>query len=137
MSAVRRWAIAGCFATALAFSLAAWASGPSGTQRPAGRLLLSGVVKGLYPGAHAQLRVRLRNRMASGVRVVSVTARVSDAAPGCTRANLRVGRYRGHVFVPRRRSRAVILRVSMPRSAPDACRGAVFRIAFRARAVQA
>src|SRR5438552_2749953 len=104
MGAVRRWVIAGSFATALAFSLAAWASGPSGTRRPTGRLGLFGSVKGLYPGAHARLRVRLRNSMASGVRVVSVAAKVSDAVPGCSRANLRVGHYRGHVFVPSRRS---------------------------------
>jgi hypothetical protein len=98
--------------------------------------VLSGSVKGLYPGAHAPLRVRLRNRAPYAVRVLEVTAKAANARRGCRHENLRVGRFGGHVLIAGRRSRTVTLRLVMQRGAPDACRNAVFRLAFNARAVR-
>jgi hypothetical protein len=88
---------------ALAATGSARMSGKGGRHvAPARALKITGGVRGLYPGARARLRLRVRN-------------------------------LRGKPVVRAHRTRRIVLRVTMLRSAPDACKGAVFRLRFRAR----
>lgn len=100
------------------------------------RLLLSGHVGGLYPGARMRLRVRLRSRLPFAVKVRSIRARIGDAGSGCSRGNLRVRSYRGHMRIPPHGSKRAALRIEMSSGAPVACQGARFPVRFKARATR-
>ncbi|MDX6490453.1 MAG: hypothetical protein QOD43_698 [Gaiellaceae bacterium] len=133
-------ALAGGLAVLLALSLASWA-GNFGPRRervrsPSG-LVVAGSIKGLYPGARKRLRLKIRNRLGVRMKLTSLTVLVRDGRWNCRGANVRVGRFRGRLLLPPRRRRAVTLVVSMPKTAPDPCQGAVFRLVFRAKAVRA
>jgi hypothetical protein len=132
-------ALAGALAMLLAFALAALAAGLGPRHqrvKPSTGLLVTGSVKGLYPGAHRRLRLNVRNRLAARVRLTSLTVRVRDARWNCPAANLRVARFRGRLSLPAGKRRLLNLEVSMPKAAPDSCKGATFPLVFRARAVR-
>jgi hypothetical protein len=124
----------------LALSLAAWAAGvgPGGKRKkPSAAIVVTGSVKGLYPGARRRMRLQVRNRLDVRMKLTSLTVLVRDARWNCRGANVRVGRFRGRLLLPARRRRALTLVVSMPKAAPDPCQGAAFRLVFKARAVRA
>lgn len=121
-------------AVVLGISSAAPAADEGAAVRRGPALALRGSVAGLYPGARRPLRVRIRNRRPFPVRVLALRARVvGGGRRGCTRKYLVVAPRRLRLRVPPRRARSVLLRVTMRRSAPDACKRAVFRLAFSAR----
>jgi hypothetical protein len=129
-------------AVSLAVVLGLAAVVPAARQRGPTRrgpaLVLRGSVAGLYPGARLPLRVRIRNRQPFAVRVLAVRARVSGRGRrGCARSNVAVSPRPLRLRVPARRARTALLRVTMRRGAPDACKGAVFRLAFSARGTRA
>jgi hypothetical protein len=133
-------ALAGGLAMLLALSLAAWAGGLGPRRervRPSSGLVVTGSIKGLYPGVRKRLRLKVRNRLAVRMKLTSLTVLVRDGRWNCRGANVRVGRFRGGLLLPPRRRRAVTLVISMPKTAPDPCQGAVFKLVFRARAVRA
>jgi hypothetical protein len=117
---------------ALAASGAAQTSAPAKRARPQA-LVVSGSVRGLYPGAVKSLRLKVRNSRGFSIRVVSLRVAVRNASPTCLRNKLRVGRLRRSFVVPAHRMRRVALRVTMLGSAPDACKGAVFPLRFTVR----
>jgi|SRR4051794_538500 hypothetical protein len=119
----------------LGFSLTGWAAGlrsdaAVSTTRSRG-LVLSGSVKGLYPGATAKLRVSVRNRLALRLRVTRIAVTAGDANRSCRRGNLTFGHFRGRLSVPAHRRRFVNLEVTMARAAPEACKNATFRLSLR------
>jgi hypothetical protein len=75
----------------------------------------------------------VRNAHGFPIRVVSLKVRVGNASKRCRRKVLKIGRLPRRVVVPAHRSRRTALRVTMLRSAPDACKGAVFPLRFKAR----
>lgn len=105
-------------------------------RRPAVSFTLRGHVGGLFPGASRRLVIAVHNRSRRSLRVRSITTRVRDAKRGCRARNLRVSAFRGRLRIGPRRSRRVAVRVRMLPSAPAACQGAVFRLAFRGRATR-
>jgi hypothetical protein len=108
-------------------------TGPAAANAPVRPpLRVSGSVRGLYPGAHLRLRLTVRNGRGFPIRVVSLKVRVGNASRSCRRRQLRVGRLRRPLVVRAHRSRRTALPVTMLRSAPDACQGAVFPLKFRA-----
>jgi hypothetical protein len=120
-------------ALVLAASGAVRGSGPAAAKvRVRPPLSVSGSVRGLYPGARLRLRLRVRNARGFPIRVVSLKVRVGNASRGCRRRQLRIGRFRPSLVVPAHRSRRTALPVTMLRTAPDACKGAVFPLRFRA-----
>jgi hypothetical protein len=133
-------ALAGGLAVVLAFSLIAWAGGIRPRRERAkssSALIVTGSIKGLYPGARKRLRLKIRNRLGVRMKLTSLTVAVRDGKWNCRGANVRIGRFRDRLLLPPRRRRAITLVVSMPKTAPDPCQGAVFRLAFKARAVRA
>jgi hypothetical protein len=124
----------------LGFSLTGWAANSGRRTADASLrmrgLVLSGSVKGLYPGGVGKLRVVVRNRFGFRLRVTRVTVTAKNANRGCRKQAVAFGRFRGRLNVPARRARSVTLKVSMARTAPNACRRATFRLAFHAKAVR-
>ena len=109
-----------------------------GRTRRGPALVLRGSVAGLYPGARLPLPVRIRNRRPFAVRVLAVQARASGRGRrGCANSNIAVSRPPLRVRVPAWRTRTAMLRVTMRRGAPDACKGAVFGLTFSARGKRA
>jgi hypothetical protein len=112
-------------------------SAPSGgsvevARRPA--VSVTGHAGGLYPGKVAKLHVVVRNTSPSQIVVRRVSARVGDAAPGCSGSVLRVKPLRAHMRIrPGKRVRTKLVVTMLP-IAPDACQGVTFPITFRARA---
>jgi hypothetical protein len=107
--------------------------GPSAAERPTPKIQVRGHVRGLYPGAHKEMRVQVRNGLPQQVSLVSVRARVSDASPTCKRQNLSVKRFRGNKPIRAYSNTKVHVQVTMKSIAPDACQGARFPIKFKAR----
>jgi hypothetical protein len=127
--------VAGLALAALELSLTGWAAGLGGVSGSAvqarSRLVLSGSVKGLYPGATAKLRVKVRNRYGFRLRVTSVTVTPKDASKACRKGNVAFARFIGRLLVPAHKVRFVTLKATMARKAPNACKGATFRLAIR------
>ena len=97
---------------------------------------IRGHAGGLYPGARKQLSLVVHNRTAGVIHIRSITTRVRDARRGCKGTNVRVGRYAGRLRVGPRGWRRVSVPIRMLRSAPDACKKAVFRLKFRGAATR-
>ena len=102
-------------------------------ERPTPEIEVKGNVKGLYPGAEKSMKVRVFNRLAKPVVLVSVRARVGNANHACTRENLRVTRFKDSRPIKAMGRARVRVSATMQPGAPDACQGARFPIAFRAR----
>ena len=97
---------------------------------PSGSFSVSGSVGGLYPGAVAQLPVRVDNPEPRALRLESITIVAANANEGCDATNFSSAGFQGSLIVPARGSLVVPVEVRMPRSAPDACQGATFALTF-------
>ena|SRR2546427_12073522 len=96
-------------------------------------LRVTGAVRWLFPGARTRLPLTVWSNRSFRIRLVSLTVRVGNARPGCGREYLRVGRFRRRLVVPPHGFQTIDLPVTMLRSAPDACKRAVFPLRFTAR----
>jgi hypothetical protein len=106
------------------------------------RVGITGVpVAGLYPGATRPLTVKVTNPYPFAITIGPLTARVrSSNRPGCTGAatNLTVATAGSRGLpIGTRRSKTVVLHVTMPPTVSDACQGARFALSFSARASRA
>jgi len=128
LPAVAALALAALLVVALAQSRGPRRAGPR--TRPA--LKVSGGLLFLYPGARRPLPLVIRNNRRFRIRVVSLTVRVGNAKRGCGREYLRIGRFRRRLVVPPHGFRTLDLPVTMLRSAPDACKRALFPLRFTA-----
>jgi hypothetical protein len=106
---------------------------PSIGRGPTEKIRVHGKVRGLYPGAVKQMRVRVRNRFPERVRLVSVRGWDSSANATCTKAYVRATRFQGRVPIKPGKRVTIRMRVAMRADAPDSCQGAQFPIRFRAR----
>jgi hypothetical protein len=108
----------------------------SGNRRHAFRpgLVLRGHVAALLPGQRARMTIQVKNRLRRAVHLRSIRTTVRAPGRGCAAGNLVVRPYRGKVRIGARRSRSVVVAVSMRRDSPSACQGTVFRLTFQARA---
>jgi hypothetical protein len=100
---------------------------------PAARtVFVHGHVRGLYPGATRPMQVSVRNPAPVSVRLVRMTARVSNASSACLSRNVSIRRFVGaKTIAPLGRIR-ISLRSRMRRRAPNACQGARFPVTFTA-----
>ena len=110
--------------------------GPGHRAAPREGLTIRGHVAGLYPGARKPLSLVVHNRGSNVVHVRSITTRVRDARRGCKGTNVRVGRYTGRLRIGPHAWRRVSVEIRMLRSAPDACKRAVFRLKFHGAATR-
>ena len=128
-------------ATALAALLVVAFAQSRGPGRAAPRvrpaLNVSGGLRHLYPGARRPVPLVIRNNRGYRIRVVSLTVRVRNARRGCGRKYLTIGRFRRRLVVPPHGFRRTALPVTMLRSAPDACKRAVFPLRFTVRGKRA
>jgi hypothetical protein len=129
LPAVAAFALAALLVVALAQSRGPGRAAPR--VRPA--LKVTGGLRYLYPGARRPLPLVIRNNRGFRIRVVSLTVRVRNARRGCGRSYLKVGHFRRKLVVAPHGFRTVSLPVTMLRSAPDACKRAVFPLRFTAR----
>jgi hypothetical protein len=103
---------------------------PAQTEGPDSLFRIRGHVKGMYPGRHRRLVVQISNPQGRAIVVTSITARVRRAVRGCRGSNIRMRRFSGAKLVPAWGHAKVRLRVRMLSTAPDACEGARFPMAF-------
>jgi hypothetical protein len=99
----------------------------------AGGLRISGSVGGLYPGSIRPLRVRIDNLRRRPLIVRSLRAVPRAASRRCPAATVRIAPHRRSMRVPPRSRRWIRLRISMRPDAANACQGARFPIAYRAK----
>lgn len=91
---------------------------------------IAGSVKGLYPGLSTPLVLTVSNRQSFAIVVTSITTSVTSASAPCSASMLSVSSFSGRLSVPAMRSAKTSLVVKMRPSAPDACIGATFRLAY-------
>jgi hypothetical protein len=133
LPAVAAFALAALLLVALAQSRGPRRAGPR--VRPA--LTVSGGVRWLFPGAHSRLPLVVRSNRGFRIRLVSLRVRVGNAKRGCGRRYLRVGHLRRRLVVAPHGFRTLDLPVTMLRTAPNACKRAVFPLRFVARGKRA
>jgi hypothetical protein len=104
----------------------AWAGG-------GGSVRIGGSVDGLYPGSAQRLRVHVDNPGRRPLTVRSLRAVPGAASRRCPAATVRISSHPRSVRVPPRSRRWIGLRISMRLDAANACQGARFPIAYRAK----
>jgi len=117
---------------------AAW----SGPEPPAARsvtptFLVSGSVKGLYPGRVKKLRLKVSNPFGFAIKVRFVRVVPRSRRATCPAKVLRVGTWRGPMRIPAHGSRRIRVKVRLSIDAPDACQGVRFRLRYGGVAVRA
>ena len=108
--------------------------GPAAVRELARGFSISGHVEGLYPGAQASLRLRVRNHHRFPIVIRSITVTAADAASGCNAASLQVSGFRGRRVVRARRAKRIRVPISMLADAADECQNARFPLTFRGKA---
>jgi hypothetical protein len=98
-----------------------------------GGLRIGGSVAGLYPGSAQRLRVHVDNPGRRPLTVRSLRAVPRAASRRCPATTVRITSHRRSIRVPPRSRRWIALKISMRRDAADACQGARFPIAYRAK----
>lgn len=115
--------------------IAAARSGPPDARsaaKPRRALVITGAVTGLYPGARKTLWLTFANRTRKRLQVRAVRIKTGAAHRTCPARHLVLGRTpRRFSIRPRRRVRRAMA-VHMRTDAPDACKGARFRLTVRA-----
>jgi hypothetical protein len=102
-----------------------------------GTFAIKGNVSGLYPGQVTKLALRLVNPNGFAIKVTSVAVKVRSASAACSYTNVSVAKFAGSLKVRPHSSRRLYLALTMRRSAPDACQGKSFPLAYRGTAVKA
>jgi hypothetical protein len=98
------------------------------------RVKIKGYVEYLYPGAKVRLQLTLRNRSPQRVRVNWVKARVGDASPDCTAANLSVPkRTRLKLKIKPQHRKGVAMWATLADHTPVGCEGAAFPLSYTAK----
>jgi hypothetical protein len=100
--------------------------------RSSGDVRLGGHAAGLYPGRVEYFWVHVDNFGGQPRVLRSVRTAVGDARPRCSALNVSVSAYRGRLRLPPHRRRWIALTIAMRSDAANACRHAVFPLAFRA-----
>jgi len=98
---------------------------------------IRGRVSGLYPGKAGTMSLKIRNSYRFPISVRQVASRVGSPAVGCPGRSVTIRPWRGRLLVPAHGRRRIAVRVRMRPSAPSACIGARYPIAYSGRAVKA
>jgi hypothetical protein len=112
-------------------------SGATNTPKSFG---LSGIVTGLYPGRTLNLPVLVTNQNNQAIKVTQIKITVTatnktGCAPSST--NLIPTNYVGPGFtVPKNSTRTILLPITMPHGAVNACQGATFTLKYAGQAVK-
>ena len=134
---MRRLAVIGVVIGLLAGAVFAYAAhdAQSGHNAPAPKqhFQVRAHVRGLYPGASKNLKVRIKNHTGRRVRVTKLRVLVRRASNGCRRSSLHAHRPRREFRLQPHSGRTMKVGVAMRRSAPNACQGRKFRLRINAR----
>jgi len=98
---------------------------------------ITGDVSGLYPGQIASLQLTISNPKPFEISVTSITTAVGSATRTCPAAYLSVGAFSGHLRVGANGKATTTVTATLEHSAPDACQGAMFPLAYTGNAVRA
>jgi hypothetical protein len=114
---------------------------PTGATAAAGQQTITFRITGsatkLFPGATVPLVLTVTNPESVAIVVTSLTVKVGNASSTCTASNLSATAFTGKLSVPALGSAKATLHVSMHLSAPNACKGAKFPLAFSGLAGEA
>ncbi len=110
-----------------------------------GTFEIAGSVSGLYPGARADLPLKLENGSNVAIRVQSLTVTAGDARPGCGAASLAFGptytprevTLQTNIHIPARGEGFTTIPISLLPTAGDACQLATFPLTYSGTAVKA
>jgi hypothetical protein len=137
----RASAIAIVVAVALAVvGLAFAAPGPHAASAKKPHLVLKGHVTNLWPGATRKMRLSVKSPYPYKVLVRSIRVKVrSGKGPigTCPASAISVKKWRGKLKIKPHGVKRVVLVVTMKRTAPDSCQGALIPLAFSAVGVPA
>jgi hypothetical protein len=101
------------------------------------QFLLSGSVRGMFPGRIASIPVRVRNPLSFPIIVKVITARVGSPRSGCSARNVRIEPIHGEWRIDPGATARLQTKVRMSMAAPDTCQGLGFPLRFRGKAVRA
>ena len=125
----------------LAAAALAQASGfrvqPDGAAVPARKAAfkITGQLSGLYPGQKTTLRVRVTNNNGhTPIKITRIAAKVRSANAACPASTLKITPYKGKKRLNGHASATLSLPAQLSASAPDACQGNRFQLAYKGKA---
>ena len=99
-------------------------------------LSVRGSASKLYPGATVTMSLKVKNRSRSPLQLRRVRVTARGARAGCPRTYLRVTPLRTKSTIRPGGTRKVKVRVTLSRTAPDACQNAKFPLTYRVAAAR-
>jgi hypothetical protein len=99
---------------------------------------IRGSVRGMYPGKRKVLKLKVKNLQRYPIRIKSIKVKVGRSYKrGCSKRWIRPKRQmRLSLRVPARKRATVGYVVKMPKTAPNACQGARWKLKYKGKAVR-
>lgn len=110
---------------------------PGGAQATTYTFTIAGKVSGLFPGKTLPLVLTLTNPNTFSITVSSITTAVSNASSACVASNLKVTSFSGSFKVAAKSTGKVTVHATLVHSAPNACKGKTFPLAYHGSATGA
>jgi hypothetical protein len=110
------------------------AAAPSAQASSRRGFTITGSVGGLYPGDAAPLVLTVTNPQDFAIDVTSLVTSVATASGSCPSSYLSVSSFAGHLHIAARGAATTTVDLSLSHSAPDACQGAQFQLAYSGQA---
>lgn len=130
----------GSFRGAGSIVLAGHGTGAENAEHGQGKgktFTISGDVGGLYPGVTRPLILTVANPKPFEIEVTQLSVAVSGTTEqGCGAEQLEVVQPLAGFRIPGRETRTRTASVTMARTAPDACQGAVFHLSYGGKAAK-
>ena len=99
--------------------------------------IVSGQVENLAPGGSRPMVLTVQNPNSVALRVTSLTVTASAATTSCPASALNLPQWTGSLLVPKNGSASVTVDVGLKPTAPNACQGARWPLAYGGTAVKA
>lgn len=96
---------------------------------------ISGTMKGLYPGVTLPLVLTIANPAKIAITVTAIATTVGSSG-SCAAANVKVTSFNGQLHVGAGMKAQVAVHVTMAKSAPNACQGALFPFKYTGTATE-
>jgi hypothetical protein len=99
--------------------------------------VVSGQVENLRPGGSRPMVLTVQNPNSVAIRVTSLTVTASAASSACPASSLTLPQWTGSLLVPKNGTAAVTVDVALKATAPNACQGSRWPLAYGGTAVKA
>ncbi|HTG46607.1 MAG TPA: hypothetical protein VK646_03005 [Actinomycetota bacterium] len=110
----------------------------SSAKKPSKHPTAKGNITNLWPGAVSTMRVTVKNPYPKAIVVKNLKTKVgtgTSALGTCSASVLKIQVWKGKVTIKPRKSKAILVKITMAASAPNTCQGTRFPLSYVVKAV--